>query len=210
MAGRHAPQGRALLVDIGTTTTDIIPLLNGQPNRKVAPIANVWPLANWSIAAGSELPSARLGGLDLAAELFATVHDVFVILGETTESADDLDTADGRPATQEAARARLARMFCLDPVGCSVAELATRARDLADRLARQVASEIDRVTAGTTIETILVAGSGPFLLERVMRRTRQSSLQQAEIVALAERWGDAGSTAACALAVATLAWELAG
>ena len=30
-AGRYAPQGPAPLIDVGSTTTDIVPLLNGQP-----------------------------------------------------------------------------------------------------------------------------------------------------------------------------------
>ncbi len=33
-AGRLAPQGKALLVDIGSTTTDIIPLQDGHPSKK--------------------------------------------------------------------------------------------------------------------------------------------------------------------------------
>src|SRR5262249_8280371 len=31
LAGRFAPEGPALLLDIGSTTTDIVPLLNGKP-----------------------------------------------------------------------------------------------------------------------------------------------------------------------------------
>ncbi len=37
-AGRYAPKGPALLIDIGSTTTDIVPLRNGRPVPKGAPI----------------------------------------------------------------------------------------------------------------------------------------------------------------------------
>src|SRR5262249_29461399 len=47
-------------------------------------------------------------------EFFATTLDVYLILGEVAERPDDRGTADGRPATREWARDRLARMLCAD------------------------------------------------------------------------------------------------
>ncbi len=50
----------------------------------------------------------------LAAELFATTLDVFVTLGRIAEDPEHRATADGRPATIDASRDRLARTLCAD------------------------------------------------------------------------------------------------
>ena len=53
----------------------------------------------------------RGGACPLAQEFFATMRDVYIILCSLPEDATADDTADGRPATKAAARARLGRIF---------------------------------------------------------------------------------------------------
>jgi uncharacterized hydantoinase/oxoprolinase family protein len=68
----------------------------------------------------------------VAAELFATTLDVYLVLGAIPEDPNDRDTADGRPATRKHARARLARMLCADAdslPGEDVVALAESVRD---------------------------------------------------------------------------------
>ena len=50
----------------------------------------------------------------LAQELFATAWDVYLMLGRLPEEPASRHTADGRPATREAACRRLARSICSD------------------------------------------------------------------------------------------------
>ena len=60
----------------------------------------------------------------LAAEYFASAADVHRILGTLDEAADQMDTADGRPKTAAASRARLARMIGHDAADASRRRLA--------------------------------------------------------------------------------------
>jgi (4-(4-[2-(gamma-L-glutamylamino)ethyl]phenoxymethyl)furan-2-yl)methanamine synthase len=204
-AGRFAPCGLTLFIDIGTTTTDIVPLIDGRVVSTARSDSERMLAGELVYRGWKRTPVCALGGLHLAAELFATMHDVFLVLGFVPPDPSDTDTADGRPATVEAARNRLARMYCLDPAECSAEEMETKAMSLSHQLLDQIVGEVNRVAARHTepIAAFLTAGSGEFLRPFV---TFQVSLQ-AEDISLAERWGQAGSTAAAAYAVAMLCHE---
>ncbi len=109
----------ALLIDIGSTTTDIIPVVGGQ-------VAAVGYTDAERLAAGeliytgmtrtfvmSLAPRAPFRGAwtPLMNEYFASSADVHRILGDLPDGADKMSTADGREKTVEASRARLARMI---------------------------------------------------------------------------------------------------
>ncbi len=108
--------------DIGSTTTDIIPVLNGQPVNQNQ--TDVERLTNGQLFyAGVErtpicglLDSVQFdfGTASIARELFATTLDAFIWLGDVEEDANCFATADGRSATRENSGQRLARMVCAD------------------------------------------------------------------------------------------------
>src|SRR5262249_6312948 len=114
-AGRLVSSAPALLLDIGSTTTHVLPLHDRVP--VTARRADPERLRSRELVyRGVRRPPvcAVLGNEGLAAEFFATTHDVHVALGLVPEDSSDTDTADHRPATTENAHARLARMFCAD------------------------------------------------------------------------------------------------
>jgi probable H4MPT-linked C1 transfer pathway protein len=206
-AGRHAPSGPAVLLDVGSTTTDVVPLLDGKP----VPLGRTDPeRLRWQelvyLGVRRTPVCAVTGGVG-AAELFATMLDVFLVLYAVGEDPADTDTADGRPATRAAAHARLARMLCAD-LETSTAEerlaLAEQARDavvgLLDSAVGAVAGRLPGVP-----QTFVLAGSGEFLARQVLRQWRGYS--PARLVAVAELLGPEVSQAACAHAVAVLASE---
>ncbi|MBP3959480.1 hypothetical protein J8F10_29905 [Gemmata sp. G18] len=113
-AGQYVPKGRAILVDVGSTTTDIIPIMDGKP----VPVGKT----DYDRLFSGELvytgvrrtPVCAILPWLTAAELFATTLDVYVMLGNIPEDPNDHDTADSRPATRKYAAARLARMCGAD------------------------------------------------------------------------------------------------
>jgi (4-(4-[2-(gamma-L-glutamylamino)ethyl]phenoxymethyl)furan-2-yl)methanamine synthase len=109
-AGRYVPEGRAILVDVGSTTTDIIPILDGVPVPHSKTDFDRLASREFIYTGVRRTPVCSLMGFDGAAELFATTLDVYLMLGMIPENPDDRDTADGRPATRKHAHARLARM----------------------------------------------------------------------------------------------------
>jgi probable H4MPT-linked C1 transfer pathway protein len=113
-AGQYVPKGRAILVDIGSTTTDVIPIFDGKPIAEGK--TDYDRLFNRELVYSGvrRTPVCALLPHVTAAELFATTLDAYLILGLIPENPDDRDTADGRPATKKYAHARLARMYCAD------------------------------------------------------------------------------------------------
>jgi hypothetical protein len=140
----------------------------------------------------------------VAAEWFATSLDVFLTLGDIAEAPHDQATADGRPATTDAARDRLARMVGADREGFSARDaiaISTTVREsLVARLveaAEESCRVLDRRPA-----VVVIAGSGEFLAREVARRVVEPG---GTIESLAERWGPTASAAACARALLEIA-----
>ncbi len=204
-------EGDGLLIDVGSTTTDIIRLVDGRADEAgrtdtqrllsgelvysgvgrtpLAALAGGWPFR------GAECPLAR--------EFFATTQDVYLMLGEMAEQPENTHTADGRPATRAAAHARLARMICADASDVSVDEAAGFAASVAARQGAELREAVRRVVAAgrATPGQVVVSGQGEFLACQVA----QAELPRAQIVSLAARLGPDVSVCAPAHAVAVLA-----
>ncbi len=204
-----------ILVDIGSTTTDLIPLSHGrvaargrtdterlQTSELIYAGVRRTPLC--SLATSLPFRSQPTG---LAAELFATTLDIFLTLGEICEKSDDRDTADGRPATRPAARDRLARMIGADREEFSekdAQEFAEACRDvLLDRLSQAVFAIIANGAAKPAVA--VVSGSGEFLARRLVERIFRNEVR---VLSLSDLWSPAASEAACARALLELVeWE---
>jgi probable H4MPT-linked C1 transfer pathway protein len=204
--GRFVPQGPALVIDIGSTTTDLIPLSDGKPVPRGRTDPERLRHRELVYTGVRRTPICALLGCEGAAELFATTSDVYLILDDLPEERDDRDTADGRPATQTAAHARLARMLCADRESCPEAEtrkLALRIRSRQLRLLRRAVKHVADSLPGHPV-AVLTAGSGEFLARKLFAGRQRSAVRW---ISLAEILGSAVSHAACAYAVAVLAAE---
>ena len=206
-AGRLAPAGPALLLDVGSTTSDIIPLLDGRPVPQGRTDPERLRSGELVYTGVRRTPLCALLGGCGAAELFATTLDAYLALGHLPEDPADRDTAAGRPATRAHAAARLARMICADLETSTDEER----QEVAVRVARAqvllLTHALEAVTARLPRppEVILLSGSGEFLAEVAWcgRRT----CPPGRVVSLARTLGVDVSGAACAYAVAILAAE---
>jgi hypothetical protein len=203
-AGRFVPEGAALLIDIGSTTTDIIPLWNGRPTPRGFTDPQRLESGELVYTGVRRTPLCAILGMDAAAEWFATTLDAYLLLGMIDEKPDNRDTADGRPATKACAHARLARMRCSDSERFTfemAVELAGRVQSLQ---VNHLTARLRRVAA-TSPETpakVILAGEGEFLAQAV---THTSGLPIPLVLSLHDQIGELGSSAACAYAVAQLA-----
>lgn len=109
----------ALLIDIGSTTTDIIPIKNGAV--ALAALSDAARLQNDSLvyagvvrtpvmALAQKLPFEG-AEINVMAEHFATMADVYRLTGELNAASDMAETADGKGKTQLESARRLARMI---------------------------------------------------------------------------------------------------
>jgi probable H4MPT-linked C1 transfer pathway protein len=217
-AGRVVPHGEALLIDVGSTTTDIIPLSCGLPatqgrtdlERLLAGELVYAGVRRTPVAALASEAPLRNRMCPLAAELFATTLDVFLLTGDAAEDPLDCGTADGRPATKANAHNRLAHMLCCDRSEISPAESLAAARFLAQAIVERIASAARRAFAASPEQcgTVLISGAGEAVARAVI--ARMSEFAAAEIISLNAALGPEHSKSACAYALARLADERLG
>ncbi len=213
--GRLAPTCSVLLIDIGSTTTDIIPIVDGLPNptgrtdgeRLISGELVYSGVRRTPLCAISQTVPTAEGRSSVAAELFATTLDVYLLTGDMPESPEDFDTANGKPATIECAHDRLARLLCRDRTELPLNEARSVAEFLASEQQRQITAAIDRVLSTLTESpaTVILSGSGSFLAERLA--STHPGLKAASHCRLAELFSEETATAACAFALARLAVE---
>ncbi len=157
----------AVLLDIGSTTADIIPL--GRFDRLVGMTDTRRLQAGYLIYTGMLRTSvaALIRSVDLAGiptpvstEYFATSADVHLTLGHITSEHYTCDTPDRKEKTREASLRRLARVVCadLDEIGTDGArEIAEQfwaiQRDL-------ICSQVGTVMKSSGAGEVIVAGIG--------------------------------------------------
>ncbi|HTN76625.1 MAG TPA: hydantoinase/oxoprolinase family protein [Pirellulaceae bacterium] len=214
--GRYAPTGSALLVDIGSTTSDIIPLVDGQPVA-VGSTDTERLLSRELVYTGVE--RSPLSGLvqqvpyrgqqcPIALEFFATTRDLWTILGELPEDPNERRTADGRPATKGAARARMGRLICADDEAFNHRDAAQMAEAIAATQTKLIASAIQTVCDRLPSKpaTVVLSGHGEFLARRALEELQLSPT----LVSLARELRAGVSRSAPAHALAVLAREAVG
>lgn len=201
----HYPD--AILIDTGTTTTDVIPIVHGQvaaagrtdPERLVfGELVYRGVVRTPADAMGVFVPVGR-DVSRVSMEGFALAGDVFVWRGELDPADYTVATPDGRPPTKEFAGERLARLVCADREMIDEEGISA----IADSLARSMVSDIgigihQARTAHPSLHVAVVTGLGAFIAERA---AVESGL---DVVRLADRLGAAAARSAPAAAVALL------
>lgn len=211
-SGRFAPSGIALLVDIGSTTTDIIPLRDGRPiaagttdttRLLVGELvytgverSPVCALVNYVPFRGQRCPVAQ--------ELFATTLDVYLLLDRLPEALTETNTADGKPATKAAARARLGRMIAADSEEFNHRDAIAIAEAVANAQLERIVLTLRHVVARVgTPAAYIFSGHGEFLAMQGLEDVPPVS----QLVRLSEKLGPEASRCAPAYALAVLARE---
>jgi probable H4MPT-linked C1 transfer pathway protein len=198
----------ALLIDVGTTTADIVPIVGGvvaalgrtDPERLASgELVYTGALRTPVEAIVHSVPLA--GGLaGVSAEGFALAGDVHLWRGDLAAADYTVPTPDGRPASPEFAGERLARVVCADRELLDDAAVGAIADHVAAAQAEQITAAVRRVvTRHPSLDVAVVTGLGEFLAAAAARRAGLV------VRRLAERLGDAAARCAPAAAVALLA-----
>ena len=197
----------ALLIDIGTTTTDIIPIVGGvvvargrtDPERLASgELVYTGALRTPVEAIASHVP---LGGdsAGVSAEGWALAGDVHVWRGELAPDDYTVPTPDGRPVTREFSGERLMRVVCADREMLDDAAVTAIADALADAQVARIVDALRRVAARhPRLTTAVVTGLGAFIAERAARAVGL------RVIPLADELGGDGARFAPATAVALL------
>jgi probable H4MPT-linked C1 transfer pathway protein len=215
--GRFAPRGTALLVDIGSTTCDIIPLVDGRTaatgftdtTRLLAGELVYTGVERSPVCALVRQVPYRGHSCGVAQEWFATSLDVYLLLEQIAERPHDTGTADGRPATKGGARVRLGRMIAADTEEFNHRDAVLIARATANSQAQMIVQGIKKVGGRLAAPpgAYIFSGAGEFLATTLLEHLPPPQ----QTTSLAEVLGPALSRCAPAHAVAVLAreaWQL--
>jgi probable H4MPT-linked C1 transfer pathway protein len=175
----RAHRGDGLFIDVGSTTTDIVPLARGRAAPRGR--TDLARLASQELVYTGILrtPPAALtdrvpvGGAWLrpAPEHFAIMGDVWRLLGRLTPAEYSVPTPDGRGRSKADCAARLARLVCAGPRDIGTDGIMRLARCLARRQVEVVAGAVRSVAARIPgARLAIVAGAGGFLGAAAARR----------------------------------------
>jgi probable H4MPT-linked C1 transfer pathway protein len=203
-----------LLIDIGSTTTDIIPLVDScvaargrnDTERLLSQELLYRGVGRTPICALTDALPLRNQLCRIAAEFFATTADAHVLLGNLPEDPTADWTADGRPLTKACAKQRLARQLCADRADLTPEVLLNIADTVHGIQGDELTRAIEAVTTAMPQppSRCILSGAGEFLARSVAAKV----LGDAQILSLADLIGPHASSSAPAHAVAVLAAEL--
>ncbi len=211
--GRFAPQRPAWLIDVGSTTVDLVPLSAGRPlapgetdtDRLLAGQLVYTGVERSPVCALVQSLPYRGQECPVAQELFATTRDVYLLLGDLPEVPTDHHTADHRPATRSAACRRMARMLCASELQFEPEDAVACARHVAQQQLAMLVRAARRVLQAMQLPptAVILSGHGEFLASRLLA----ALAWQGETVSLVDKLGPIVSRCAPAHALAVLARE---
>lgn len=209
-------QRTALFVDIGSTTTDLVPIVDGtiaargytDAERLAAgELVYTGLVRSFVMAVAERAPFAGRWST-LINENFASMADVHRILQQLPDDVDQMATADGRAKTVAASRARLARMVGRDADDADEAAWRMLAQWFAERQIRTVTDGAMLVLSTASMPAdapILGAGVGEGVAQELARRLGRRYLSFDTILDVAPEAREPASHCAPAAALASLA-----
>jgi (4-(4-[2-(gamma-L-glutamylamino)ethyl]phenoxymethyl)furan-2-yl)methanamine synthase len=164
---------------VGGTTADVIPIAAGRVaaagrsdlDRLLAGELVYTGVLRTNLAAIA--PRVPVGGrwCPVASELFAISADVHLILGHLSPEAYTCSTPDGRAASVECARERVARLVCADAEQLEPGGVETIAAYVHAEQVRQIEAAVRRVSARfASAPPVVPLGAGAFLAREVAER----------------------------------------
>ncbi|QDT03737.1 Hydantoinase/oxoprolinase [Rubripirellula lacrimiformis] len=192
------------LVDIGSTTTDIIPFADGRVSTNAMTDYDRLTEGSLVYVGCRRTPVCglvhrlTLNGITTPVmnEWFATIDDARIVLGLEAQDDADCDSADGGPRTRDRAANRLLRMVGHDRKTMTTKAAEPLAQQIITAAKREINGALERVDSGDVDAPIVISGHGGDLLD-VPRQRKVIDLgvvlgrdrsRCAPAWAVAERW----------------------
>ena len=168
--GHFLPE--CILIDAGSTTIDLIPILNSLPVPKGKTDIErlIYHELIYSGGLRASIPSIthfvpyKGNNLRISFEKFALVSDVHRILNNITEKEYNIDTADNRSTSIENSYARLSRMICMDLETISKEDIDEIAQYIYEKQLEIIYSEIQAFMKNTTKRFPLLKKNPKFVI----------------------------------------------
>jgi probable H4MPT-linked C1 transfer pathway protein len=203
-----------LVVDVGSTTTSIIPVIKGKNAAEGK--TDLEKLRNGELVYSGSLRTnvatvvdsvpLRGGKVRCSSELFAHSGDVHLLLDNINEGEYTVETCDGRGKTKREAMARLARVVCADIEMLTEQEITDMAQCVYERQLEQIVGGLKQVydriklRLGQEEIPVVVTGFGRDFLAR--KATEKAGFK--EIVDLSEMLGAEAAVVSPSIGVALM------
>ncbi len=207
-----------LLIDTGSTTTDIVPLASGRPAPSARDDTGRLRCGELVYTGALRTPPAALanrvplgdGACRTAPEHFTTMADAYLLLGRIDAADYTVETADGRGRSRAECAARLARLVAAAPADLGEEALLRIAAFLEERQVTLIAEAIDEVARRMDRPSrALVAGSGSWLAAAAARRAGLAPTPLAQAAGFVAGGGGPGGAWDVAAPAVALALRLA-
>jgi len=167
-----------VVVDVGSTTTSIIPVINGKIAAEGR--TDLEKLQNGELVYSGALRTNVATIVDgipvrgrmarVSSELFAQSGDVHLLLNNIGEEKYTAETCDGRGKTRREAMARLARVVCADTDMLTEQEIVDMAKFVYDKQVEQISGGLkqvyERIKPSLQEKMVAVTGLGRNFLAR--------------------------------------------
>jgi (4-(4-[2-(gamma-L-glutamylamino)ethyl]phenoxymethyl)furan-2-yl)methanamine synthase len=197
--------GDCIFVDVGSTTSDIIPIISGEHKAGLTDFERLKRselvysgILRTNLAAILRRIKVEQGWCRTASELFATSADVYLLLGDINEDMYASETADGAGRRKIDAMRRIARLVCADLSEIKEKDIYEIAVQVKEKQVSILTQALFEVAERNGLDRIAAAGLGEFLI-----REAAESLGF-EYFSVSEYWGEEISKVFPAYAAARL------
>ncbi|WP_445474759.1 hydantoinase/oxoprolinase family protein [Methanococcoides methylutens] len=200
--------GDCIFVDVGSTTSDIIPIKNGKHvagntdfTRMLRSELVYAGTLRTNLAALLKTVELKEGTCRVSSELFATTADAYMLLGDIDKDLFTCETSDGYGKDRIDCMRRLARVVCADLAEISEEDLLMIAKDAKEAQISLLCDAISTVAEKNGLDTIVSAGLGEFMIEEAAIRLGL------DCFSISDKWGPEISKVFPAFAAAKLLEE---
>ncbi|NPE29234.1 H4MPT-linked C1 transfer pathway protein [Methanococcoides sp. SA1] len=182
--------GDCIFVDVGSTTSDVIPIKNGKHvaghtdfSRLLKDELFYAGTLRTNLAALLDTVTLDAGTCRVSSELFANTADAYMLLGDIDKELYTCETADGAGKDRIDCMRRLARVVCADLTEISEEDIYELAKNVKERQIELLCNSISSVAETNELDMIVSAGLGEFMIEEAAKRLGF------DCFSVADKWG---------------------
>jgi len=170
--------GTGILVDVGSTTTDVIPVKDGkivaEGKSDIGRLQNseliYFGILRTSVA--TIVDEVPVNGIPtpVSSERFAIAADVYRILGDIPEEGYACETPDGKGKGVEDCISRIVRVICSDTNELDGKQIKEIVKFIKEKQIEKISDSISNISKREGIDNAFICGSGAFVAEKAAKK----------------------------------------
>lgn len=201
---KQLPEDFGISMDIGSTTTDITSIDQGNPIATGITDTQRLKSGELIYTGIKRTPLASLLGSKYAQEYFATIADAHLLANNLEENLEDTDTADGRSFIKTNSVRRIAKMLCADQNEVPMSKIIKTSQIAIKTQTKWITKALQKHLRRRNKEPkwISISGSGESLGRTVINAFKWKAAPV--VYSFSNTFGKENSNAACAYSIMKL------